>query len=97
MARSPIYILNLAAEADEAIERTQDAMRGVDEEIVYTMEYLFDQLTEEDDKIAKCEVYTKMFEARIHNKLLKVSSGKGISLQNKCTPYQNSGGMPISV
>jgi hypothetical protein len=86
-----------AAEADEAIERTQDAMRGVDEEIVYTMEYLFDQLTEEDDKIAKCEVYTKMFEARIHNKLLKVSSGKGISLQNKCTPYQNSGGKDRSL
>ena len=67
-------------------------MRGVDEEIVYTMEYLFDQLTEEDDKIAKCKVYTQMFEARIHNKLLHVSSKRGIDLRNKCAPYQSSGG-----
>ena len=95
MFRLPICIFNQAAEADEAIERTQDAMRGVDEEIVYTMEYLFDQLTDEDEKIAKCAVYTKMFEARIHNKLLHVSSGKGKSLQNKCTLLGGSDGMSI--
>ena len=81
----------IATAADEAVEKTEDALRGIDEEIVYTMQYLYLEKTTKSDKEESCAQYAEMFKAR--KKLLKVSSGRGQALQSACALEQTDDGV----
>ena len=78
-------IVCTAVEIDEALENVELSLLYVDEEIVYTMEHEFEELTEDTDKDTACARFERMFEAR--PSLLRTDSGRGESVYNGCTSY----------
>ena len=72
--------------SDEAVEVMEDAMRGIDEEITYTMEMILMQQKNDDDKTTACDEYDAMFAAR--PALLEVPSGRGTIVQAICRTHR---------
>ena len=71
---------------DEATDKLIDALRGVDEEIAYTMQYLYNEKTQESEKEESCNEYTAMWDAR--NSLLDLSSNRGTLQKSTCDSLQ---------
>ena len=72
--------------ADEATEKMEDALKGIDEEISYTMEMIFKEKTIDDDKTTACDEFDNMFTAR--PTLLKLASGRGKAVQGLCKTHR---------
>ena len=64
----------------------EDAGRGIDEEITYTMQMIYLQKANDDDRTEACNQFDAMFNAR--GALLKVPSGRGSSVQAACKAHR---------
>ena len=63
-------------------------MRGVDEEIAYSMKWLYAQKTDPGKRIESCEEYADMWNAR--PALLEVASNNGNAQKQLCDELQAS-------
>ena len=74
--------------ADEATDKLILALRGVDEEIAYSMKWLYAQKTDPGKRIESCEKYADMWNAR--PALLEVASNNGNAQKQLCDELQAS-------
>ena len=91
MKRTYLFVVFTAFYADEATDQLIIALRGVDEEIAHSMQWLYSQKEEagENDKqIESCNQYADMWDAR--HSLLEVTSNKGNLQKSKCDSLQAS-------
>ena len=76
---------------DKSVEDVELALLEINEEIVYTMEYEFENADDKDDA---CSRFDRMFEAR-PSLLTGTVSGRGESVYNACENYISDGGKII--
>jgi len=74
--------------ADEATDKLILALRGVDEEIAYSMKWLYAQKPDQEKQIASCNQYADMWNAR--PALLEVASNNGNAQKQLCDGLQAS-------
>ena len=74
--------------ADEAADKLILALRGVDEEIAYSMKWLYAQKPDQGKRIASCNQYADMWNAR--PALLEVASNNGNAQKQLCDGLQAS-------
>ena len=74
--------------ADEAADKLILALRGVDEEIAYSMKWLYAQKPDQGKRIESCNQYTDMWNAR--PALLEVASNNGNAQKQLCDELQAS-------
>ena len=67
---------------DEATDKLIDALAGIDEEIAYTMQVLYNEKTETSYQQEACTEYTDMWNAR--NSLLDLGSNRGSLQKETC-------------
>ena len=74
--------------ADEATDKLILALRGVDEEIAYSMRWLYEQKVEQNVMRESCNQYADMWDAR--HALLEVGSNNGAVQKQTCDALQAS-------